>query len=138
MHRSLFVVAALLSLMGARAQTPPPLLARPPETHEVSVVLSDEQRHKSVLASPKPEYPVEALRRHLTGRGVFQLTLSGTGEVASVDVLTSTGYSILDRAAIKALKLWKFRPHEFVRVKMPITFTMTGNPVVPKSKKEKT
>jgi TonB family protein len=80
------------------------------------------------LATPKPEYPIEARRRHLTGKGIYQLTISeNTGEVLSVDVITSAGYPILDRAAVKTLKLWKFRPHAVTRAKVPITFSMPAH-----------
>jgi TonB family protein len=110
------------------ARTLPPLLARPPEPGERPVhVLSDEEMAKATIARPKPEYPSEARRRHLTGKGIYQLTISeGTGEVLSVDVFKSAGYPILDRAAVKALKLWKFRPHAVTRAKVPITFSMAS------------
>jgi TonB family protein len=47
-----------------------------------------------------------------------------TGEVVSVDILTSTGHPILDRSCVKTFKMWKFRPHIVTRVKIPIEFSM--------------
>jgi TonB family protein len=87
--------------------------------------MTAEEAKKVAVASYEPEYPVEARRRHLTGSGVLELKLSpDTGEVLSVTVITSTGHSILDRAAIDAFKRWRFRPHMFSRVKVPITFSI--------------
>ena len=72
-----------------------------------------------------PEYSLEARRRRLAGRGVFELTISeDTGDVKSVTIAESTGYPILDRAAVRALKLWRFRPHTLSRVKVPLTFSI--------------
>ena len=113
----------VITLSCAVAQTPPPLLARPPE--RPFAVLSDEQVKKATISMPKPDYPLEARRRHLTGRGIYQLTISdNTGEVLSVEIITSAGYPILDRSAVKTLKVWKFRAHAVTRAKVPITFSM--------------
>jgi protein TonB len=131
MHHRPFVAALLVTelmfLTSAltRAQSPPPLLARPAPQYTPFVTMTAEEAKKVAVASYEPEYPVEARRRHLTGSGVLELKLSpDTGEVLSVTVITSTGHSILDRAAIDAFKRWRFRPHMFARVKVPITFSM--------------
>jgi TonB family protein len=119
--------AAVLSA-SAQAPTPPPLLARPsPATRPSAVVtLTGDDRWKFAISHPKPEYPAEARRRHLSGKGIFQLTVSyDTGDVTSVAVLTSTGYQILDRAAVNTLGLWKFRPRTIVGMKVPITFSLS-------------
>jgi periplasmic protein TonB len=120
---------ALLMARGSGAQMPPPLLAQPAE--RPLAILSDEQIRKATISTPKPDYPIVARQRHLTGKGVYQLTISEyTGEVLSVDVLSSAGYPILDRAAVKTLKLWKFRPHAVTRAKVPITFSMPEHTAV--------
>jgi protein TonB len=127
MHRSFPLAAALLALLAhVEAQTPPPLLARPPELGERPVaVVGDAEVRKFLISGPPPEYPIEARRRHFAGKGVFQLTVSeDTGEVVSVTVLTSTGYPMLDHSATKALKRWKFRPRTLSSVTVPITFSI--------------
>jgi TonB family protein len=129
------VLAALFSAAVAHAQdaTPPPLLARPaPEIRPTAVVTGD-QVWKLTVSHPTPAYPPEARRRHLGGTGVYELKVEETGEVAYVTVVTSAGSSILDNAAVSALKQWRFRPHITVtRVKLPITFKP---PKVPSQKK---
>jgi len=109
----------------AHAQTAPPLLARPPEPPTHTVTVDSEEFVKIALSHPTPQYPIEARRRRITGKGLYHLHVSvDTGEVTSVDVLTTTGHRILDRAAVAALKQWKFRPHALVGLKVPITFSM--------------
>jgi len=106
-------------------QTPPPLLARPPQPPTHTVTVDSEEFREIALSHPTPQYPIEARRRHITGKGLYHLHVSlDTGEVTSVDVLTTTGHRILDRAAVAALKQWKFRPHALIGLKVPITFSM--------------
>jgi protein TonB len=76
------------------------------------------------LSHPTPEYPIEARRRHITGKGFYHLTVSyETGKVTSVEILTSAGHRILDDSVVTTLKRWKFKPHTVVGMKVPITFT---------------
>lgn len=77
--------------------------------------------------APKPPYPYEARSRHLTGSGVCVLTIDvGSGSVTEASMAQSIGNSILDNAATSTFRQWKFRPGTVAKVKVPITFTMTG------------
>jgi TonB family protein len=79
------------------------------------------------LYAPRPQYPYEARSRRVTGSGVIVCTVdSGSGNVSSCSVSSSTGSSILDNAATSAFRQWRFRPGTVSRVNIPITFTMTG------------
>ncbi len=61
--------------------------------------------------SPKPDYPLKARANHFTGSGLFIIVVhSNTGRVADVRVAYSTGYPILDQAAIDAFAHWRFKP----------------------------
>jgi TonB family protein len=103
--------------------------------HEPSPLITTEDIEKIALSHPAPEYPIEARRRRQTGRGVFELSVSeSTGEVSSVAVITSTGYPVLDRAAIESLKNWKFKAHTVIRVKVPVTFSMPSKSKSPNQK----
>jgi TonB family protein len=80
--------------------------------------VSPEQMHalgavavKAVEYSPKPEYPREARAVHLTGAGIFIIVVhANDGRVAAVHVARSTGYKILDQAAVRAFSQWRFKP----------------------------
>jgi TonB family protein len=88
-----------------------------------SVTISPEKVGEVAISHPTPEYPILGRAQQLSGTGVFELQVSlETGEVTSVTVASSMGHPILDCAAIKTLKRWKFRPHTVTRVKLPITF----------------
>jgi len=102
-----------ISASDLKTMTPPP--------H--SVTIPPEKVGEVAISHPTPDYPAQARAQHLSGTGVFELQVSPeTGEVTSVTVASSTGHPILDRAAIKTLKHWKFRPQTVTHVKLPITF----------------
>jgi protein TonB len=77
--------------------------------------------------APRPQYPYEARSRHVTGSGVCVATVDpGTGSVTDASMATSIGNPILDNAATSAFRQWRFKPGTVSKVKIPITFTMTG------------
>ncbi len=79
------------------------------------------------LYAPKPQYPYEARSRHVTGSGVIVAEVdSASGNCTSASVAQSTGSPILDNAATSAFRQWRFRPGTVSKVRIPITFTMTG------------
>lgn len=83
-----------------------------------------------ILSAPKIEYPIEARREHLQGIGTFCLNINDkTGVVSSVQVWQSTGHGILDKAAIRTLKTWRFKPEAVVRWLTPVDFRMNGSRV---------
>jgi TonB family protein len=61
-----------------------------------------------VVRRVKPEYPVRARREGWQGTVVVQVVLSSNGTIKSLNVLKSSGYDILDRAAVEAIRGWQF------------------------------
>jgi TonB family protein len=83
--------------------------------------------HALALSAPRPEYPYEARRRNITGSGVVTLTIDPTnGAVVDAEMEQSIGNSILDQAALSAFRRWRFKTGTPSRVRVPITFTITG------------
>src|SRR6266699_1979215 len=77
--------------------------------------------------APRPQYPYEARSRHVTGSGVCMVDVDpGSGSVTSASMAQSIGSPILDNAATSAFRQWRFKPGTVSKVKIPITFTMTG------------
>ena len=76
--------------------------------------------------APRPQYPYEARSRHVTGSGVCVVEVGPSGSVTSASMAQSIGNPILDNAATSAFRQWRFKPGSVSKVKIPITFTMTG------------
>ena len=69
-----------------------------------------------------PDYPYEATIRGATGSGVGILNVDSRGFVTSALMLKSTGQEVLDGAAIRAFREWRFKPGTPNRVEIPIEF----------------
>lgn len=57
-----------------------------------------------------PVYPEAARRNNWEGDTVLQALISRGGVPGSITVLSSSGHPLLDRAAVGAVRRWRFRP----------------------------
>jgi TonB family protein len=79
-----------------------------------------------VISAPKPSYPMEAREKSLQGKVWIHLLISETGDVENEDIIS--GQPDLARAALEAMKKWKFKPYirngkpVKVSTKMPFDF----------------
>ena len=62
------------------------------------------------LANPLPRYPYLARRRGQEGRVVLRVLVSETGVAKAVSIRRPSGYRLLDEAALKAIRAWRFVP----------------------------
>ncbi|HKY90500.1 MAG TPA: energy transducer TonB [Nevskiaceae bacterium] len=62
------------------------------------------------LSNPPPEYPSTSKRLQEQGRVLLRVLVSREGRALSVDIEKSSGYERLDRAALDAVRRWKFVP----------------------------
>ena len=60
--------------------------------------------------SPKPRYPLSAVRRHQEGIVLLRVRVSTQGEPLQIEVLQSSGVRALDEAAVQAVRNWEFTP----------------------------
>lgn len=58
----------------------------------------------------EPVYPNEAHQKGWEGTVVLALTVDIKGRVTKVEIASSSGYDILDMAAAKAAKNWRYKP----------------------------
>jgi TonB family protein len=92
-----------------------------------SVSPETKKRSALVIYAPRPAYPFVAWRNEYSGEGVALLEVDKrTGSVTSATMLKSTGRRILDDAALKAFRQWRFKPGTVAKVKVPIRFTHPG------------
>ncbi|WP_202844633.1 energy transducer TonB [Luteimonas saliphila] len=62
------------------------------------------------LSAPPPDYPSSALRAGASGDVVLRIEVGADGRPGSVTVVGSSRYRELDRAAIRAVRRWRFQP----------------------------
>lgn len=93
----------------ARADLPP---AKDREPQPVG----GDQAAEEVPAAPDettnqpPKYPLESRRRGEQGTVTVELEIDAEGRVAAARIARSSGYVRLDRAALVALRSWRFAP----------------------------
>jgi protein TonB len=110
-------------LPGLNMSGPPavPVVAPPPQPKIVRV--GQGVREPKKLVHVAPEYPVIAQRARVQGTVVLEAVLDVTGRVDRVRVLRSE--PLLDEAAIKAVRQWRYTPTELNGVPVPVLMTIT-------------
>lgn len=61
-------------------------------------------------ANREPAYPSKARRLGYQGSVTVRIEVLASGRVGRVEVIASSGYGILDRAAVKTIEEWQFAP----------------------------
>ncbi|MBC8403867.1 MAG: energy transducer TonB, partial [Planctomycetes bacterium] len=87
---------------------PNPTPNNPPDN--VALVLTRAQPKAD--ACPQPPYPPRALRKKWQGLCQVQAWIHADGSVARVSLHQSSGFDVLDQAALQAVQKWKFQPAE--------------------------
>ncbi|MGA7512333.1 MAG: TonB family protein [Candidatus Sulfotelmatobacter sp.] len=93
--------AALPNLMGGESKAPAPVL----ETLNVSQGVS----RGLLVKKTAPVYPPSALQMHVEGAVELVATISKSGDISAVKV--ASGNPQLARAAVDAVKQWKYKPY---------------------------
>lgn len=80
---------------------------------------------------PKPLYPESARQEGKEGRVLLRVLVDREGKSKSVEISGSSGSETLDRAAVEAIRLWRFSPAHYGDkpveswVRIPIDFRLT-------------
>lgn len=87
-----------------------------------------------LISTPKPiSYPRWAIRQGWEGRFVMAIEVLLDGSVGRYKVMESTGHSLLDGTAVKAVKSWKFQPAVkngkpmVTCIEIPVTFQLNND-----------
>jgi len=114
------------------AGSAPPSPARKPPTapaaseSDAAVILAKPRYSQN----PPPDYPSIARRRRYQGTVILEVYVLEDGQVGDLRVAESSTYSLLDRAAMKAVRRWQFDPARkgnrevAMWVKVPIRFNL--------------
>lgn len=114
-----------------KEKTPPaPQDVAPPS----QVVLDAEPDYRAdYLNNPRPPYPLVARRMGYHGKVVLNVEVLAEGKAGQVLLQESSGYEILDKAALQTVKTWRFSPARrfgqpvTLWFLVPIRFTLEGN-----------
>jgi protein TonB len=92
----------------ARAQEYSPKVAAAPVL--AAPVFTAPKVDASFKGNPLPTYPTMSRRLGEQGAVVLRIKITPNGAASEVQVLQSSGYTLLDRSAIDAIQQWKFIP----------------------------
>ncbi|HBU86455.1 MAG TPA: energy transducer TonB, partial [Acinetobacter sp.] len=82
----------------------------PAKTADDNLPVTEAKGYAGYLSNPAPEYPEQALDRGWEGSVILRVKVLPNGSPDSVTVKQSSGKKILDSAAVRTVKQWKFSP----------------------------
>lgn len=77
---------------------------------EETATAADTTRAPVAVETPAPRYPSAALRRGDSGEVLLQVRVGADGNAQDVEVVRSSNSRALDRAAVAAVRRWRFQP----------------------------
>jgi len=104
-ERPVVVTANPAQMMPVSAPQPQPAIQQFSEP----VAISEEAARALLVHAVNPVYPPEALAQKLHGAVVLQAVVGRDGSVEDLKIVR--GYFVLGRAAIAAVKQWRFQPY---------------------------
>jgi protein TonB len=76
------------------------------------------------IQNPPPPYPELARQMRQEGIVMLSVDVDRTGKPVRVEIIQSSGYHLLDQAALKAVSHWKFQPESMGNVSIESTVTI--------------
>lgn len=105
-------IAAPAPPVVATAPTPPQprmvVVSAAPAAPAGPVSVSD--LSTKLIEGKPPRYPLESRRKHEQGTVVLDILLNTDGTVASLSIARSSGFDRLDKAALDAVRKWRWSP----------------------------
>lgn len=92
-------------------------------------VYADASLVNGLVATPLPNYPLEAVKKDWGGLGVFELRFRSDGTVKDVVTVLTTEHQLLDDTARAALWQWRSTPHAQSSGRLTMTFSIHHDPV---------
>jgi periplasmic protein TonB len=112
------------SLSGAAPPAPTPIAAAP----KGPVHVGGKVKAPRLIFGPDPVYPVLARQSRISGAVVIDAVIDAQGNV--IEMRTVSGHPILARAAMEALRHWKYEPTilggEAIPVELLVTLTFVS------------
>lgn len=92
------------------ASAPPAAVSAPAASTAVTEAAAATPEPLGALENKSPQYPKLARQRGQEGEVTLRVEVSGQGQALNVSIQKSSGHSLLDKAALDAVKKWRFRP----------------------------
>ena len=92
-----------------RPVAPAPLPSNTPAPAPAAPVASADTAARA-LSTPAPRYPREAQRRGVAGTVLLRVHVRADGDAGDIDLVQGSGSRDLDRAAVDAVRRWRFAP----------------------------
>ncbi|MFU8926564.1 energy transducer TonB [Acinetobacter puyangensis] len=92
------------------APTPTPAPNPAPQPVAENLPVTEAKGYAGYLSNPAPEYPEIALDRGWEGSVILRVKVSPSGSPVTVNVKQGSGRKVLDDAAVRTVKRWKFSP----------------------------
>jgi len=89
------------------------------------VRIGDQVQEPRKLKNVPPDYPEIARQARVQGVVILEATISLEGEVIDIRILR--GIPLLDAAAVKAVKQWRYTPTYLNGIAVPVIMTVTVN-----------
>jgi protein TonB len=115
------------------AATPAKAVAAPPAVAAAPVIDTAPDYKAAYLNNPRPAYPMAARRMGWEGRVVLNVEVLAEGSCGDASVFQSSGHEVLDNAALRTVKGWRFVPASRAGrpvtqwFKVPIQFSLKEN-----------
>jgi protein TonB len=129
-----FAPAAPLSTDASRPATPPAGGAGEASAGPESVAANLRQAVPLAAVNRPPAYPALARKRGWEGRVLLAVEVAVDGTAQAVRVQTGSGHELLDEAALRAVRQWRFQPGTragvavAMQVLVPVHFILKDSP----------
>ena len=104
---------SMIGIAATGTTAPPPNLVNStgsaPKPVLQTINISQGVSQGLLLKKVQPQYPRNALAMHVEGAVELMATISTTGNITSVKVVS--GEQLLTKAAVDAVKQWKYKPY---------------------------
>ncbi|WP_226019244.1 energy transducer TonB [Novosphingobium sp. FKTRR1] len=93
-----------------QAAAPAPVIAPAPAPAAVATMATGRDLTANLIAAQAPRYPIDSRRNREQGTVVLLVTVGLDGKVAAISLSRSSGFDRLDRAALGAVRQWRWSP----------------------------
>ena len=105
-----------------RTEAPEPVLQ---PTKKKPIRVGGNVQASRLIHRVEPEYPELARRARVSGRVIMQVIVSEGGAVEEVKIIR--GHPLLNEAALRAVRQWRYSPYFLNGEPIPVTATVTVN-----------